>query len=85
MGSDETNFEWKKGPAPKWDKDTHLYTLIIHPDNSYEVLEDLETIDTGSLKDDFDILPPREIEDPDAVKPDDWVLIPKFTFRLMNV
>jgi len=52
---------------------THLYTLIIKTDNTYEVLIDNKTSESGSLEEDWDILPPKKIKDPEAKKPDDWV------------
>merc|ERR1712000_487888 len=54
------------------DEFTHLYTLIVRPDNTFEVLVDGVSKATGSLEADFDILPPKEIPDPAAKKPDDW-------------
>jgi len=55
------------------DDKTHLYTLIVKPDNTYEVLIDQASVAKGSLAEDFDILPPKEIKDPKASKPADWV------------
>jgi calreticulin len=55
------------------DEHSHLYTLILHPDNTYEVRIDNKEARKGSLKEDFDILAPKEIPDPDAKKPADWV------------
>jgi len=55
------------------DDKTHLYTLIVKPDNTYEVLIDQSSVAQGSIKEDFDILPPTEIKDPKASKPSDWV------------
>jgi len=52
---------------------THLYTLIIRPDNTYEVLIDNKVTESGSLEEDWDILPPKKIKDPEAKKPDEWV------------
>merc|ERR1719495_2775767 len=52
---------------------THLYTLIVKPDNTYEVLIDNEKAESGTLEDDWDFLPPKKIKDPEAKKPDDWV------------
>lgn len=51
---------------------THIYTLIVKPDNTYEVLIDNEKVESGNLEDDFDFLPPKKIKDPSAKKPDDW-------------
>merc|ERR1712079_435534 len=51
---------------------THLYTLIVNPDGTYEVLIDNESAQKGSLEEDWDILPPKKIKDPEAKKPEDW-------------
>ncbi|EKX37274.1 hypothetical protein GUITHDRAFT_165512 [Guillardia theta CCMP2712] len=61
------------------DKMTHLYTLIIRPDNSFEILVDMQSKMKGSLLKDMDppVNPPKEIDDPDDVKPSDWVDEPK--------
>uniref|UniRef100_A0A8C7RF56 Calreticulin n=1 Tax=Oncorhynchus mykiss TaxID=8022 RepID=A0A8C7RF56_ONCMY len=56
----------------KDDEYTHLYTLILNPDNMYEVKIDNKKVESGSLEEDWDILPPKKIKDPEAVKPDDW-------------
>merc|ERR1712142_1123523 len=52
---------------------THLYTLIVNPDGTYEVLIDNESAQKGSLTDDWDFLPPKKVKDPEVSKPDDWV------------
>jgi len=51
---------------------THFYTLIVQPDNTYEVLIDNEKVESGNLEDDWDFLPPKKIKDPEAKKPEDW-------------
>merc|ERR1712241_1176021 len=51
---------------------THLYTLIVNPDGTYEVLIDNESAQKGSLEEDWDILPPKKIKDPEAKKQKDW-------------
>lgn len=51
---------------------THFYTLIIKPDNTYEVLIDNEKVESGNLEDDWDFLAPKKIKDPNAKKPEDW-------------
>jgi len=63
----------KKDIRCKDDVFTHLYTLIVNPDGTYEVLIDNESAQTGSLTDDWDFLPPKKIKDPEVSKPDDWV------------
>jgi calreticulin len=55
------------------DEFTHIYTLILNPDNTYVVNIDGKEASKGSLVDNFDMLPPKEIKDPNAKKPSDWV------------
>ncbi|TKS69252.1 Calnexin IP90 [Collichthys lucidus] len=56
------------------DKKTHLYTLVLNPDNSYEMFIDQSSVSRGSLL--YDVVPPvnppKEIDDPNDSKPDDW-------------
>ncbi|KPP71575.1 hypothetical protein Z043_109491, partial [Scleropages formosus] len=62
----------------KDDEYTHPYTLILSPDNTYEVKIDNKKVESGSLEEDWDMLSPKRIEDPedipdpDAKKPNDW-------------
>merc|ERR1712066_222754 len=42
------------------------------PDNTVKVEIDEEKIYEGSIKDDWEVLKPKEIADPDDKKPDDW-------------
>lgn len=51
---------------------THVYTLIVKSDNTYEVLIDNEKVESGELENDWDFLPPKKIKDPEAKKPEDW-------------
>jgi len=62
----------KKEIRCKDDEFTHLYTLIVKPDNTYEVKIDNAKVESGSLEEDWDILPAKEILDPEAKKPEDW-------------
>jgi calreticulin len=55
------------------DKLSHLYTLVVEPDNTFKVMIDQETVREGSLEDEFDFLLPKEIKDPSISKPKDWV------------
>jgi len=69
-----TNHLVKRNVQPETDQYvTHLYSLILHPDQTYEVLIDGESKQTGSILEDFDVLPPRRIKDPSVSKPEDWV------------
>ena len=51
---------------------THLYTLIVKSDNTYEVRIDNKKAESGNLEDDWDFLPPKTVKDPEASKPDEW-------------
>jgi calreticulin len=62
----------KETILPESDVDTHVYTLIITPDNTYKVLIDNKEQKTGKLEDHWDFLPPKQIKDPNASKPSDW-------------
>ena len=66
-------------PTPRTDKDSHIYTLVIRPDNSFEILVDLESKTSGSLLDDMKppVNPEPEIDDPEDAKPEDWVDLKK--------
>jgi len=55
------------------DELSHLYTLILRPDNTYEVQVDGKEKAKGKLEEDWDFLPPKEIKDPKESKPSDWV------------
>merc|ERR1712003_599229 len=54
------------------DGTSHLYRLIVKPDNTARVEIDEEKIYEGSIKDDWEVLKPKEIPDPEDKKPDDW-------------
>eukprot|EP00899_Mesostigma_viride_P002619 jgi/Mesvir1/12358/Mv00541-RA.1 len=66
------NLLTKKTIPCETDTATHVYTLVVKPDNTYQVLIDNEVKESGSLYDDWDFLAPKEIRDPDAKKPEDW-------------
>jgi len=56
---------------------SHMYTLIVRPDNTYEVRIDNDKVKDGNLEDHFDFLAPKTIKDPEAKKPEDWDDKPK--------
>lgn len=66
------NFAVKKSIPCKRDELTHLYTLLLNHDNSYEVQIDGEKVEGGLIEEDFTMLKAKKITDPDAKKPDDW-------------
>ncbi|CAM9131367.1 unnamed protein product [Chrysoparadoxa australica] len=55
------------------DQVSHLYTLHVKSDGSYEVYIDQQSVRAGTLEDDFDFLPPRLLNDPSVTKPEGWV------------
>lgn len=59
---------------PFKDKLPHLYTLILKPDNTFEIWVDRKIVNSGSLLEDFvpPVNPPAEIDDPVDKKPEDW-------------
>uniref|UniRef100_A0A8C4SNC2 Calnexin-like n=1 Tax=Erpetoichthys calabaricus TaxID=27687 RepID=A0A8C4SNC2_ERPCA len=53
---------------------SHLYSLVLYPDNHFKILIDQSVINEGSLLKDMSppVIPPKEIEDPEDTKPEDW-------------
>ncbi|CAM6000913.1 unnamed protein product [Sphagnum balticum] len=56
------------------DTKTHLFTLIVRPDNTFSMLIDQNEVNSGSLLKDLtpSINPPKEIVDPNDRKPENW-------------
>lgn len=52
----------------------HLFRLHLKSDNSFEIYMDKRVVGKGSLLEDFNppVNPPREIDDPNDSKPEDW-------------
>merc|ERR1740130_2471957 len=67
------NLLTKKNIRCESDTLTHLYTLIVNSDNTYEVQIDQKQVESGKLADDWDFLAPAEIQDPKESKPSTWV------------
>jgi calnexin len=72
--------EWEEkhlqdAPGIKADRITHLYTLHVRPDNTFDIFVDQEKVKSGSLLEDFSppVNPPAQIDDPTDSKPADWV------------
>lgn len=65
----------KAPPGIRTTKTTTLYTLIVKPDQSFQILIDGEAVKNGTLLEDFTppVNPEKEIDDPKDKKPDDWV------------
>ena len=63
----------KKEISAPTDQLTHVYTLIVKADGTYEVQIDGEKKESGKLEEDWDFLPSKMIKDPSVSKPSDWV------------
>jgi len=68
-----TNYLHKTDIKTESDKYTHLYTMVIKPDNTYEVQIDGEKVQGGNIAENYDVYHPEKINDPDQSKPKDWV------------
>jgi len=73
LTKDGKNHLIKEDVPTETDTVTHVYTLIIKPDNTFTVLTDNKESRAGNIEDAFDILEPKEINDPSISKPKDWV------------
>lgn len=71
--SKDENLLIKKDVSTETDDLTHLYTLVVKADNTFDVLIDNKSVRSGKLDEEFDFLEEKEIKDPDASKPEDWV------------
>jgi calreticulin len=40
---------------------THVYTLVVEPDQTYEVLIDGEKVQSGTFEEDWSFLPPKKV------------------------
>lgn len=58
----------KKDVPCETDQLTHVYTFILRPDATYSILIDNVEKQSGSLYSDWNLLPPKEIKDPEAKK-----------------
>jgi len=52
---------------------SHLYRLVLKPDNTVRVEIDGEKVYEGSITEDWEVLKPKTIDDPEDKKPSDWV------------
>jgi len=56
------------------DGKTHLVGLIVRPDNTFEIQVDKVVVNSGNLLKDMEppINPPKMVDDPEDIKPEDW-------------
>lgn len=66
-------------PSARISKLSTLYTLIVRPDQTFEIKVNDESVKSGSLLENFEpaVNPPDLIDDPNDTKPSDWVDVPK--------
>jgi len=64
-----TNHLIKNEISAPTDEFTHVYTFVLNPDQTFQVLVDGEEKRSGSITDEWDLLPPKEIKDPSVSKP----------------
>merc|ERR1712159_836543 len=69
----EKNLLKDKDMRTESDELTHVYTLVVKPDNTFEVQIDGSKVEDGKLADGWKFLEPKEIDDPEDKKPADWV------------
>merc|ERR1711968_390915 len=69
----EKNLLKDKDMRTESDELTHVYTLVVKPDNTYEVQIDMNKVDSGTLEDGWSFLEPKQIRDPEEKKTEDWV------------
>ena len=71
--SEDKNLLIKRDVPTRTDQLSHLYTLHLMANNSFNVLIDGESVRFGNLEEEWDFLPPKKIKDPAVSKPEDWV------------
>jgi len=52
---------------------THQYVFVLNPDNTFDVKVDGKSKQQGDVKEFWDFELPKEINDPEVSKPDDWI------------
>ncbi|KAJ2691268.1 hypothetical protein IWW39_000167 [Coemansia spiralis] len=68
-----TNEQIDKVIQPRGDQLTHQYTFWVKPDKTFEIRIDNKIQEEGKVEDFWKVLPEKQIPDPDAKKPEDWV------------
>jgi len=68
-----TNHLIKEDVSAESDEFTHVYTGVLNPDNTFKIYVDGVEKKAGAIPDFWNILPPKQINDPAQSKPSDWV------------
>jgi calreticulin len=72
-GKDAVNMDHKGELRAESDSDAHLYAFVLKQDNTYDVLIDGKSVQTGELATNWPFQPEKTIKDPSQSKPADWV------------
>ncbi|KAJ1731539.1 hypothetical protein LPJ72_003884 [Coemansia sp. Benny D160-2] len=68
-----TNNQIEKVIQPRGDQLSHQYTFWIKADKTFEIRIDNKVQEEGKIEDFWKVLPDKQVPDPDAKKPEDWV------------
>merc|ERR1712188_172019 len=68
----EKNLLKDKDMRTESDELTHVYTLVVKPDNTFAVSIDGSEVESGKLADGWKFLEPKEIDDPEDKKPEGY-------------
>eukprot|EP00919_Chromeraceae_sp_WS-2016_P074231 GHVR01175670.1.p1 GENE.GHVR01175670.1~~GHVR01175670.1.p1 ORF type:complete len:414 (+),score=118.53 GHVR01175670.1:72-1313(+) len=60
-------------PNPPVDGTSHLYRFVLNPDDTFMISIDDVEVTSGPLEERFALNAPKLINDPNVVKPSDWV------------
>merc|ERR1719310_440077 len=72
----EKNLLKDKDMRTESDELTHVYTLVVKPDNTFAVSIDGSEVESGKLADGWKFLEPKEMDDPEDKKPEGYDDIP---------
>ncbi|KAJ2836203.1 hypothetical protein J3B01_002996 [Coemansia erecta] len=68
-----TNNQIDKVVQPRGDQLTHQYTFWVKPDKTFEIRIDNKVQEEGKIEEFWKVLPEKQVADPDAKKPEEWV------------
>lgn len=69
----KTNVDKAENVRVESDTSAHLYAFLLKKDGTYMVKIDGDVVAGGTVADDWPLLAPKDINDPDASQPDDWI------------
>ncbi|TYZ63271.1 hypothetical protein PybrP1_010872 [[Pythium] brassicae (nom. inval.)] len=72
-GKDAVNMDHTLEIRAESDSDAHLYSFVLKKDNTYDVLVDGKSVQSGAMATSWPFQPEKKIKDPSKSKPADWV------------